>query len=741
MSADTTELTGYASRLSVAPGEPVSFHVSSSEPEVELRIVRLVHGDTNPDGPGHKEVAVEAAVEGRYPGRMQRAHAGSFGLVEDSDALLNSGTLTIAAIVFPTTPTVGRDQGIVSLWSESAQDGVSLYIDERGVVAFRAGSVSVGADAAPLHQRRWYLVAGGFDNESRVAQVFVQPIGRLVSAEPLAVVRELSHPVQTSVTAPLLLGALARSVASSASEDVIGHFNGKLEAPRLFSRLLSDSELTGLLDSAAPDPDLIAQWDGSVSLAGERLHETVAGHHALLVNRPTRAVTGWSWSGREVNPACAPTEYAAVHFHDDSLDDAHWEPDAEWTVPEDAFSGVYAARLDAGEQTDYLPFVVRPKRSRRSAKVGVLWPTMTYLAYANERMQFGRLADDMAPMGAEAAPADRLVRAHPEWGNSIYDVHSDGSGCSYSSPRRPIPNLRPGYRFWNTGSPERFNADLYLVDWFDHESVGCDYFTDHDLHEEGLELLHDYRVVVTGTHPEYVSEAVLIALEGYLQQGGRLMYLGGNGFYWVTSLADGSSGTIEVRRGYNGTRTWESAPGETYHASTGELGGLWRYRGRAPNTLVGVGFAAQSDSHTPAAGYRRLSASHQPEVAFMFEGIGDDETIGDFGLMNGGASGYEIDRFDERLGAPGECYRVATSEGLHNETYLLTVEDMLFTLPSVAAPECREVRADLVYARCGDGGEVFSTGSINWCGSLSHAGYDNNVARLTGNVLRHFLRD
>jgi N,N-dimethylformamidase len=34
---------------------------------------------------------------------------------------------------------------------------------------------------------------------------------------------------------------------------------------------------------------------------------------------------------------------------------------------------------------------------------------------------------------------------------------------------------------------------------------------------------------------------------------------------------------------------------------------------------------------------------------------------------------------------------------------------------------------------------VFSTGSIAWCESLSHNGYDNNVSRITANVLRHFL--
>lgn len=38
----------------------------------------------------------------------------------------------------------------------------------------------------------------------------------------------------------------------------------------------------------------------------------------------------------------------------------------------------------------------------------------------------------------------------------------------------------------------------------------------------------------------------------------------------------------------------------------------------------------------------------------------------------------------------------------------------------------------------GGGGGFFSVGSIAWTGSLSHNDYDNNVARLTTNVLRRF---
>ncbi len=38
-------------------------------------------------------------------------------------------------------------------------------------------------------------------------------------------------------------------------------------------------------------------------------------------------------------------------------------------------------------------------------------------------------------------------------------------------------------------------------------------------------------------------------------------------------------------------------------------------------------------------------------------------------------------------------------------------------------------------------GAVFSKSSISWCGSLSHDGYDNNVSRITANVLRAFANE
>jgi N,N-dimethylformamidase len=45
----------------------------------------------------------------------------------------------------------------------------------------------------------------------------------------------------------------------------------------------------------------------------------------------------------------------------------------------------------------------------------------------------------------------------------------------------------------------------------------------------------------------------------------------------------------------------------------------------------------------------------------------------------------------------------------------------------------------MVYFETPNDGAVFSVGSISWSGSLSHNHYDNNVSRVTENVLRQFV--
>ncbi|MDX1494984.1 MAG: histidine kinase, partial [Longimicrobiales bacterium] len=146
---------------------------------------------------------------------------------------------------------------------------------------------------------------------------------------------------------PLLLAAawLGEGTGTRATSD---HFNGKISAPALLG-FSSGPERRIRLMRAAPDRtdgDAAAAWnlggDHGSSVVEDRSGNRRDGR---ALNMPTRAVTGHLWDGTVGHFDAAPEIYQAMHFHDDDLEDAGWEPFVEWTVPDGLPSGVYAMRL------------------------------------------------------------------------------------------------------------------------------------------------------------------------------------------------------------------------------------------------------------------------------------------------------------------------------------------------------------------------------------------------------------
>jgi N,N-dimethylformamidase len=232
---------------------------------------------------------------------------------------------------------------------------------------------------------------------------------------------------------------------------------------------------------------------------------------------------------------------------------------------------------------------------------------------------------------------------------------------------------------------------------------------------------------------------MLDALVAYRDGGGRLAYLGGNGFYWKIALCPWKDGVIEIRRGEGGIRAWAAEPGEYYNQFDGEYGGLWRRNGRPPQHLCGVGFTAQGNF--VGSYYRRTVESAHPSVAWILEGI-DGDIIGDYGLSGHGAAGFELDRTDKRLGTPANATVIARSENHPPDApWVLVPEEQLthlVTLPGRPVPEL--IRADMTFfPTAGGRGAVFSTGSITFCGSLPADSFANPVSRLLENVVRRFL--
>jgi N,N-dimethylformamidase len=114
--------------------------------------------------------------------------------------------------------------------------------------------------------------------------------------------------------------------------------------------------------------------------------------------------------------------------------------------------------------------------------------------------------------------------------------------------------------------------------------------------------------------------------------------------------------------------------------------------------------------------------------------------IGDFGLVGGGAAGLEIDRYAEDVGTPHQIYVLARSEG-HTDLMQQVNEEILHYARGYwgGGDENPMVRADMIYYKTANDGGTWCPGSLTWCGSLSHNNYDNNVSRITENVLRGFL--
>ncbi|MDF5753519.1 N,N-dimethylformamidase beta subunit family domain-containing protein [Spongiactinospora sp. TRM90649] len=735
LSVEGPALLGYADRVSAAPGDPVAFMISAEGVErYTTELVRLRHVDDNPAGPGVRVETVPDVWQGDHQGRAQTTRIGSHIAVPDpGGATTGLDGFAVVAYVHPTCVT-GVRQAIVARWGDGdTPRGYALGLDEEGRLTLWLGDGS-GETATrietPLALRLWHGVGASYDPATGRVVLAVRPLVNSVNSllSPV-VVDDRPQVAEGRAEAPLAPADGGELLFAALTPDS-GHYNGKIESPRLWQRALDRDALVAAVSDAPDAPEAPLRWwfgtpEGAHTAAS--LSVPCVGRPELdgrLVNMPVRGVTGRHYTGDADHYAYDPRGYGAIHFHDDELADSGWEPSHELTVPDGLPSGVYALRVAAtdGSCERAIPFVVRAPAGTATGDIALLLPTATYLAYANER---GLGYVPVVPQGTA------FLEQRYDLGHSLYASHTDGSGVSYSSWRRPILTLAPGYRIHL--SPFMLASDLYILDWLTELGYSFDVITDHDLHAEGADLLRRYRGVITGSHPEYASARMLDAIESYVDGGGNLAYIGGNGYYWVVSFHPELPHVMELRRGLSGTRSWQARPGEEHHATTGERGGLWAGRNRPPQKLFGVGFSAQGGG--PSGRYR-AGPDHEDEVARkLLDGV--PEVFGDLALIDGGAVGDEIDRYDPALGSPPDALVIATSEGL-GDGYQFVVEELGGTNPGQGATENPHVRSDMVYFRTRGGGSVFSTGSIAYSKGLSANGYDNGLSRVTRNVIDHW---
>ncbi len=711
------DIQAYFEEWSPRAGDVVRLAISTSHRALRATLVRLTSGPGQGGAAEGRVADFSTVLDVTVPGRLQPTAVGSYAIFP-LPAEIRGGTIGVHCWIWPTVPERETTQTIWSLGEISlAVAGSCLQV--------RSGKACLAQIPHAMTGKHWYSVLVTVGNGS--VSIDLKRLDGKVNAH-----RTVSAPAAERLSSRTLMLAASGLTAEGSP---ITPFNGKIDSPTVHL--------------GAPIPETVASWhsgEARSAWASWKLAEnfdstTIApafdgGSPAQLFNGAERGVTGRNWDGRSDSFNEVPDQYCAMQFHDDDMVDAGWSYDLTFRLPETLASGIYAVRLEAEESQNHFPLFVRPADGAK-APILFLVPTNTYLAYSNDHLASLDFSSVMPH--DKVIPADeQYLFSHPQPGRSCYDTHSDGTPVRYSSRRRPLFNVRPGFPNWLTGSYRHFPVDMYIVEWLEHLGVSYHVATDEDFEREGRELIDEYAVVVTGSHPEYWTRKGLDIMESYLNSGGRLMYLGGNGFYWVTSRDPGKPWVIEVRRDNSGTRCWDAPYGERTHVTTQEAGGIWRTRGRAPNKMLGVGFA--SEGWSKGCGYKRLSASYDSPAAKFFDGV-SEPVVGDYGYVLDGAVGDEVDRFDIALGSPEHAYVLGTSTGLGNE-YQLVIEDLTLSLPDQGGAQRPDlVKSDMVLFPIDGGGAVFSVGSITYGGALAWNGCDNGLSKLTANILRAFASD
>lgn len=227
-------------------------------------------------------------------------------------------------------------------------------------------------------------------------------------------------------------------------------------------------------------------------------------------------------------------------------------------------SGLYFLRLSAPDgRVGYAPFVVT--RRVPASRVAVVLSTNTWQAY------------------------------------NFWDADGDGWGDSWyvSGATRSVDLERP---FLDFGVPFRFRDwDLDFIAWLNRTGKRVDFLTDDDFEAfpTGDELADAYDLVVFPGHAEYVTEHEYDVVQRYRDDGGNLMFLAANNFFW------------NVRRdGHLLTKV-----------------ALWRNLGRPEAALVGAQYVA-SDYGARQGGY----LVHGSPWAFAGTGLSEGDRFGQYGF-------------------------------------------------------------------------------------------------------------
>lgn len=359
-------------------------------------------------------------------------------------------------------------------------------------------------------------------------------------------------------------------------------------------------------------------------------------------------------------------------------------------------SGLYYfhARTPGGLEFAF-PWIVAP--ARPTAPVAVLASNITWNAYN----AFGGRSNYI---NADELPAVPIVNSRQELKRYIDATHQTW-GCPAYAPLsferpEPINHIALAERITDPiegrAACHIAPAEWRLLGWLEREGFAYDFYAETQLHSGVLDL-SAYRVLMISTHPEYWSRLMYDRVKKWVHhEGGRLMYLGGNGLNCEVELHDDASMTV-----LNGkiSSLWPEGIGAESR---------FALRHEPESQLLGVIFTPTGIM--TGAPYRVADGT---SWVFAGTGLRTGDVFGQKSLhmrCPGGASGHETDKIS--ASSPPNVQMLA--KGLNPD----------------------DGGAEMTWYDTPSGGAVFSVGSISYPSSLP---IDESISRVTANVLQRML--
>ena len=359
------------------------------------------------------------------------------------------------------------------------------------------------------------------------------------------------------------------------------------------------------------------------------------------------------------------------------------------TAPERSGLYYFHAKGESGAFFSF-PLVVAPRKPQ--AKLAVLASTNTWNAYnafggRSNYILASCMIDEPVVNSKSDLPRYKL-KEYGEWTSAkVFEPLSFDRPEPYNHVPEDVRCVDP---IEGRQACHLAPAEWRLLGWLEREGFAYDLYSESQLHD-GLVDLNAYKTLMLGVHPEYWSVEMYQRVKLWVfEQGGRLMYLGGNGIDCAIEYLDGGSAMRCLNE-------WSPSCESRFH-TTLESGA----------NLLGVVF---SDAGAmTSAPYKLLQPEH-----WVFAGT--ELRKGDiFGTKilhqryGDGASGHETDKITPS--SPGNVQLLAKG---------LNVDDG---------------GAQMVYFDTPKDGAVFSVGSITYSTGLL---CDDVLSRITKNVLQRFL--